>query len=191
MNRIFFLIAYIFVFSSCHTKEVNPGEPEAKDSSQQFLPVTAFIYTELKDIDSLPITPLKIVTINGKSDSIWMKKSDLKTFAQPFLQPTIDSATLGRFFKETSFVDQTLNAITFSYDPKTVLPDSLTIKRWDVYLNTRTQEFEKAYIEKEANNNGNREKLLLTWKAKHSCSITYIDEKAEKVIKEEKMIWKF
>jgi len=190
--RLLFLFLGALVFTSCHPKQVEADVPGEKvDSSQVFLPVTAFIYTELQDIDSLPITPMKVVTINGKTDSTWSKKEDLKAFARPFLENTIDSVTLGKYFKETSFVDETLDAITFSYDPKAAIPDSMPIRRWDVYLNPKTQEFEKAYIEKEISAGGNRQRLLLTWRAKNSCSITYIDEKTEKVIKEEKMVWKF
>lgn len=189
-NRFVLLVAGLFFLASCHNKKaVVPESQDNADSTRQFIPVTALIYSELSEMDSLPITPLMITKIKGKTDSVWGKKKDLQEFAQQFLEPIIDSATLGRYFKETSFLDQSIPALTFSYGPKGALPDTLSLRRWDVYLDAQTQAFQRAYFEKLVNNNGNLEKILMTWKAKSFCSIVHIDMKTDKVVKEEKMVW--
>lgn len=164
-----------------------------KDEVKQFIPVTDIIQSELNDIDSMPVTPVKIVTLKGKDDSVWMKKKDIRIFASPFLATTIDSAHLGKLFSEKSFFDQTVNAYTFSYDPILSLPDSITLKRWDVYVDPKTQKIQRIYILKQKDSIGITHTTQMTWKADHWCSITYIDEKQGKapIIKQEKMIWNF
>jgi hypothetical protein len=188
--RITLCVAGLFFLASCHNKEVVVQEPHEKvEAPQQFVPVTAFIRAELAEMDSLPITPLKITTVNGKTDTAWGKKKDLQEFAQQFLQPVIDTATLGKYFKETSFMDQSIPALTFSYDPKMPLPDTLSIRRWDVYLHPQSQAFQRAYIEKQLMENGHPQRVLMTWKAKSFCSVVQIDLKTEKVTREVKMAW--
>jgi len=187
----FILFAASLFLLACHNKETVVQQPQEKVDSvqpQQFIPVTAFILAEIGEMDSMPITPMRIIKENGKTDSAWGKKKDLLAFAQQFLQPAIDSS-LGKYFKETSFMDASIPALTFSYDPKAPLPDSLSIRRWDVYLHPQSQALQRAYFEKLVSNNGNPQKVLMTWKAKTYCSIVHIDMKTEKVVKEEKMIW--
>lgn len=165
-----------------------------KDSTQQsFFPVTGFILGQLKELDSLPVTPLKIVTANGKSDSLWLKREDIRVFVQPFLQPIIDTGNLRDLFTEKSFLDQTINAFTFSYDPSGLLPDTLKLKRWDVYVDPQKNRIKRIYLVKEEMVNGELQITQLTWKANQWCKITTIIEHANRApdIKEETMKWDF
>ena len=144
--------------------------------------------------DSLPITPLKIIRVDGKEDSVWMKKKDVRIFAQPFLQPKIDTANLGSLFTQKSFLDQTINAFTFSYDPVSTLPDTMQLKRWDVYIDPQKSKVKRIYMVKEIieKNTATKQTIQLTWMAAHWCKITTITEENNRSkIKEEKMIWDF
>lgn len=182
-----------FICSCGHQQTKIADVPDKKDEVKQFIPVTDIIQSELNDIDSMPVTPLKIITLNGKDDSVWMTKKDIRIFASPFLVSRIDSDHLGKLFSEKSFFDQTVNAYTFSYDPILSLPDSITLKRWDVYIDPKTQNIQRIYILKQKDSSGTTHTTQLTWKANHWCSITYIDEKKGKstAIRQEKMIWNF
>ena len=115
-----------------------------------------FLLGQLTEIDSLPVTPLKIVIDNDKRDSVWLKKKDIRPFAQPFLNPVIDSISMQNFFKESSFMDQTINAITLSYDPIKKLPDSMKLNHWDVYIDPQKNKVQRIYIVKEEIINGTR-----------------------------------
>ena len=156
-------------------------------------PVTQFLRAQLKELDTLPVTPLLLKTKNGKTDSIWMKRTDLRTNAQPFLSPEIDSATMNPFYKENSFLDQTINAYTFSYDPKKQLPDSIHLTHWDVYMNPQTNMVERIYMVKEKDSANQNITTQLTWLVNKWYSIrTITQSKGQKAeIKEEKMIWDF
>lgn len=195
-----FLSALIFIsllFVSCTQQQSQTPLQTEKDSTEDnsFFPVTQFILGELAQIDSLPVTPLKIITMNGKEDSTWMKNTDVRFFAQPFLQPQIDTANLKGFFAQKSFLDQTINAYTFSYDPVSTLPDTMQLKRWDVYIDPQKNKVKRIYMVKERreNNTTSKQTLQLTWMAAHWCKITTITEQENNppAIKEEKMIWYF
>ncbi len=131
--------------------------------SVNIFPVTSFLKAQLKELDTMPVTPLLVVTEKGKNDSTWLKRSDIRGNALHFLSPEIDSASMHSFYKENSFLDQTINAYTFSYDPKIQLPDSIHLTHWDVYMNPQTNSIERIYMVKEndsANQNITRQ---LTW----------------------------
>ena len=122
-----------------------------------------------------------------------MKKEDIRPFAQPFLSPEIDTSNFKNVFREKSFLDQTINAFTFSYDPIDKLPDSLQLRRWDVYIDPKKNTITRVYLIKEVAENGVLKTLQLTWKSDQWCKITTITEQAGKQpdIREELMKWDF
>ena len=196
MQRLISIVFFICVIaSSCSENETAAPKKTESDSTQNqtFFPVTEFIRGQLKEIDSLPITPVKIISYNGKEDSIWMKKEDIRPFAEPFLHPEIDTTNLKHLFTEKSFLDQTIDAFTFSYDPIDKLPDTLQLQRWDVYIDPKKGEVKRIYIVKQMNNNGDVQTQQLTWKANQWCKISTITERSGKQteIKEELMKWDF
>ena len=194
--RIFAVtLLIIFFFSRCSDTTTQTNELAGKDPAkkQSFFPVTEYIRGQLREIDSLPVTPLKIITTKGKQDSIWMKKEDIRHFAEPFLYPEIDTSNLKSLFTEKSFLDQTINAFTFSYDPIGALPDTLQLRRWDVYIDPKKNTIKRIYIIKEVTTNGVVQTLQLSWKSDQWCKITTITEQPGKKaeLKEELMKWDF
>ena len=194
-----FLSALVFIsilFVGCSQQQSQTPQQAAKDSAENnsFFPVTQFILGELAQIDSLPTTPLKITTVDGKEDSVWMKNKDVRIFAQPFLSPKIDTSNLKELFAQKSFLDQTINAFTFSYDPVSTLPDTLQLKRWDVYIDPQKSKVKRIYMVKEITekNTATKQTIQLTWMAGYWCKITTItEENNQPKIKEKKMIWNF
>jgi hypothetical protein len=187
-------VACIFFFS-CNGNNQQQPLTAVKDTAktQAFFPVTSFLLGQLNEIDSMPVTPVKITSINGKTDSVWMKKQDIRAFAQPFLTPVIDSTSFTNLFSEKSFLDQTINAVTLTYDPKTNLPDSMHLNHWDVYINPQKGTVQRIYMVKTQTANGENITTQLTWEANKWCSIRTITEenKLAPVVKEELMKWQF
>lgn len=194
-----FLSALFFIsllFTRCTQQQSQIPQKVTTDSTEanSFFPVTQFILGELAQVDSLPITPLQITMVDGKEDSVWMKTKDVRIFAQPFLHPKIDTSNLKGLFAQKSFLDQTINAFTFSYDPLSTLPDTMQLKRWDVYIDPQKSKVKRIYMIKEIikKNTATKQTLQLTWMAGHWCKITTItEENNHPKIKEEKMIWNF
>ena len=196
MQKLFlFLPAACFLFlSACHSGETaRPMASATVADSTNIFPVTSFLRAQLKELDTMPVTPLFVITKNGKDDSTWMQRTDIRKNAFPFLSPEIDSATMHLFFKENSFLDQTINAYTFSYDPKKTLPDSLNLTHWDVYMNPQTNSIERIYMVKEFDSANQSITRQLTWVVNKWYSIRTLTQTPgqEAEIKEEKMIWDF
>ena len=184
----------VFFLGACHNKETKQDQSVNNIvEAQSFFPVTEFLLGQLKEIDSLPVTPLKIIIDNDKRDSIWLKKNDIRTFAIPFLTPLIDSISLQNFFAEKSFMDQTINAVTLSYDAVKKLPDSMKLNHWDVYIDPQKGTVQRVYMVKEEIINGITVTTQLTWKVNKWCSIRTIEQqpKIAPRVKEEIMKWEF
>lgn len=201
MKLFVFIPLLLLLVCGCHNNnktEINNTNPEApapeavkKDS---FFPVTSFLKGQIRLLDSLPVTPLHTTTINNKTDSEWIKKEVLKTFLSPFLSPEIKETNLVNYFKETSFNDQTLNAITFTYDPLKTLPDSITLRHWDIYIDPETGKVTNIYIVKSIPDKSSIITLQLTWKTdKYAEIVRFLNQPDGniKLIKKDKFIWKF
>jgi hypothetical protein len=201
--RIPFLRVLFFLFvtgctnaSQQNSKETHsPSEPtitEAKKDS--FFPVTSFLKGQMIVLDSLPVTPLHTITMNNKTDSVWIKKGVLSSSLSVFLTPEIKENNLTEYFRETSFNDQTLDAITFTYDPVKKLPDSISLRHWDIYIDPETGKILKVYIVKEFKEKEKTIMQQLTWKTNSSAAInTLINTPGGKIQlqKAEKFIWNF
>ena len=200
MQKLFnsIYLTSLFFLYACHHKAANQHQyvttaDTATKESQSIFPVTEFLLGQLKQIDSLPVTPLKIVIDNDKRDSIWLKKKDIRPFAAPFLNPVIDSISMQNFFEEKSFMDQTINAVTLSYDPIRKLPDSMKLIHWDIYIDPQKNTVQRVYMVKEEIINEATITTQLTWKVNKECSIRIIEQQPKMApkVKEEILKWDF
>ncbi|MEO6329057.1 MAG: hypothetical protein ABIO55_09000 [Ginsengibacter sp.] len=193
VKNILILTLTGIIITGCENKKSIKTPPETSIQKNDFFPVTQYLQGQLREMDSLPITPLKITTLNGISDSVWLKKKDIRLFALPFLVPVIDSAQMHNYFSEKSFLDQTINAFTFSFDPLNQLPDSMEIKRWDIYIDPGNSKVKRIFIVKQLNKFKTPQIIQLIWKSGYYCQITTITEKNDTPpeIKQEKLIWNF
>ena len=196
MQKFFKLLVpvMVFMFSACSSGEKQgDGPKKIEDDNTSMIPVTEFLKGQLLEIDNMPVTPLKTVSVNGKRDSVWLKRDSIRPFAAPFLTPVIDSVSMARYFAGKSFLDQTVNAFTFSYDAKVKLPDSLHLTHWDVYVDPQKNTIQRVYIVKEQKIDGADVITQLTWQSNQWCSIRTITQAPgeDPRIKEEKLTWDF
>lgn len=199
MKSIFFVAMLGIAIIGCNSSS-NKALPAATQveieevKKDSFFPVTSFIKGQLLLLDSLQVTPLHTITINNKVDSIWIKKAGLPSLLSSFILPVIKETNLTNYFKETSFKDQTLNAITFTYDPIKALPDSIPLRHWDVYIDPETGKVTKVYMVKQFKE---KEKIItqqLTWKTDKWAMIVTLTNKLDGstlVLKKDKFIWDF
>jgi hypothetical protein len=113
---------------------------------------------------------------------------------QPFISQEITEDNLTSLFKQTKFNDQTVEAITFTYDPIASLPDSITIKHWDVYVHPETGKVKKVYLLKQLIKNEKKYTQQLTWQTDKWAKIVTILNKADgssEIESETKWIWDF
>ena len=197
MNKLLFILVFCCFVAGCgNDHKQMPAEVNttmnADTTDTAFFPVTAFLKGQMTELDSLPITPLFITIAQKKTDSVWLKKKAVMPLLQPFISAEINENNLTHFFKATKFNDQSVNAITFTYDPKIVLPDSIFIRHWDIYINPETGKINKVYIVKLLNDNGKTYTQQLIWQTNKWAKITTFIDKPDgniEIVKEEKLIW--
>ncbi|MES2430639.1 MAG: hypothetical protein V4556_06845 [Bacteroidota bacterium] len=195
---VVYLALLIPIFVACKQNKTNTSaaiETQSdKEKIDSFFPVTSFLKGQLAILDSLPVTPLRTIVVNDKTDSAWVKREELHSLLQPFFFTEIKETNLTDLFRETSFKDQSLNAITFTYDPKKRLPDSLLLTHWDVYINPEPGTINKIYMVKKGVENNKNYIQQLTWETDKWAKIVTIftDEKEKPLsIKEDKISWSF
>jgi len=185
-------IGLVVLFYSCTEQKQQDSQRQKPGSKKEymFFAVTDYIRGQLSEIDSLPITPLRIVSHKGWQDSVWMKKENIRPFAGPLLHPEIDSAYLNNFYEEKSFLDQTINSITLTYEPKN---DSADFKTIIIYIDPTKNKVTRIYLVKEIVGSTGNQTIQLTWKSNKWCKITTIIEQKDNPpdIKEEVMKWDF
>ena len=174
--KVIVRIAVSFVFFlACNNaprdRKTAPLKPEKENES--FFPVTDYIKGQIFEITAKGVTSVRYITIHDHTDSGWLNHEDLYEAFKEFLHPEIDSINMKELFTESKFLDQTINAFTFTYDAKGKLPDSMTLKHWDVYIDPETGKVKRIYMVK---NLGINKTLQLTWLGNKSCkSVTIID----------------
>ena len=158
------------------------NEEDSSLLNQNFFPVTTYIKGQLLDLKNEGINPIMHRIINNKKDSMWLKVEEVPTAVAPFLEPLIDSANLKDLFKETRFLDQTLNAYTFTYDPIGKLPENFELQHWDVYIDPETNRVTRIYILKKEKDGTI---VQLTWLSDKSCHMVWIKDKGKPVIEKD------
>ena len=179
MKLISILPAFLFILLSCNSgnkadsQKNTVADTQKKEAPEQaqFFPVTDFLKGQVTEIKSLGLNPVKITVKNKHEDSVWLKIEDLDEAFSVFLSPVIDSANLSGLFTEKKFLDQTINAFTFTYDPVKPLPDSFLLQRWDVYIDPELNTVRRIFIIKRTTDH---KTLQLTWQTKESCRIVTI-----------------
>ncbi len=189
MKQLVSLLLFGVCLQACHqaTKKDN-SHPELEEPIS-FFPVTSYIKGQIAGIDTYGLAPLKFDLSNDKKDSVWLKAEQFDAVFNPFLHPVIDSTNLIDLYEESKFADQTIDAFTFTYSAKNESDTSLELKRWDVYINTKTNNVQRVFIVKRS---GTKE-IQLTWQHDEWCSIRTIgkDAKGLAVVEKEELIkWK-
>lgn len=193
MKIFFSLIIPALFLLSCNNSSNSEVVIKEKTATQKqsFFPVTAFIKGELYELKTSGINPVKYITIGNHTDSSWLKLENIDEAVKEFLHPEIDSLNLVSLFTEKSFLDQSIGAITFTYDASGTLPDTMTLKHWDVYINPETGKVKRIYLVKDIS----QTKIMqLTWQCGKWCKITSIilDQNGSSAVeKEEKITWDF
>lgn len=183
MISILFLACNNEQHSGKQIKETEGIGTVKKDTLAVF-PVTDYLLGQIKVIEDLPVTPLQTFGEKEKVDSNWIKREDIRKLAAPFLTPVIDSASLNSYFSGNSFLDQTVNAVTFTYTALPEAPGDISLREINVYVDPQTNEVQRIYLVKEKGDTT----FQLTWKSGSWFSIRTIHGSD---ITEERVKWNF
>lgn len=196
MLRTIVILLVIVLFFSCKNRQnaaaretVQQEISNSNISKEPFFPVTNYLKGQISEIQKGGVNPLKYVTINNITDSSWVKMEDLGREVAPFLEPVIDSSNIAHLFSERKFLDQTINAYTFTYDPLGQLPDTFQLQHWDVYVDPVANEVKRIYIIKKTRDS---KIVQLTWQSDKWCRIvTIATDKNDKAAVEKEVLIKW
>lgn len=192
VNRI--LLATLIIVAACNSNTKNPVSKKSSvnpqiiinDTVSNFFPVTSFLKGEIYGIKTSGITPIKRTYTENQMDSVFLKETEFENNFSEFLSPIIDTSNLKNSFVEKRFLDETLNAFTFTYDPADGTKNSFAFTHWDVYVDPETNKVRRIYITKKVDE---ETKLLMTWQSGKWCEIITI--KKEAIMKKEKISWSY
>ena len=193
MRYVLYCIFAEYVLGSCSDSASPETKKQEKEPAkkQSFFPVTSYIRGQMYEIRTTGVNPLKYSTSNNHTDSAWLKIEELEEAVKEFLSPVIDSTNLVSLFTEKNFLDQTIAAYTFTYEPSGKLPDTMKLKHWDVHIDAETDKVKRIYMVKEISPS---KTLQLTWQGGKYCKIVSIitDKNGNSSVeREEKIIWDF
>ena len=120
----------------------------------EVFPVTDFLLGQVNEIAVMPVTLLKITNQGNHQDSQWISRDSIHKLSIPFLFPVIDSAHFNKNYSAHSFLDQTVNAFTFTYDAIKSSSDTFPLTHVDVYIDPESKKVQRIYMIKEKINEG-------------------------------------
>jgi len=171
MNKWFYLIS-VFAFLSCKdNKTEDPVFPDfdypadTESAGENYFPVTDYILGQISEIRTTGINPMRITG----NDTVWIKVEDLEKEFSDFLDPVIDNSNMIETYKESRFLDQTLNSYTLLYEPREPGKEQ-RLQEWVVYVDPDKGTVRRIYIRK--NEKGKTQ--LLNWEGNKWCKVTVI-----------------
>lgn len=154
------------ILFSCGSPE-NAAQEEASKAEAAYFPVNDYISSQIKKVDSLQLPVTRYYSGSDSKDTVALSLEDFRAQATPFLQEDISLEPLKSKYQESSFADQSIPSITFTYHTK---DSSLPIKRVDVVLKpdpVMTDQVKSVYIEKVYQKGDTLVNEKLFWKADH------------------------
>jgi hypothetical protein len=189
MRILFLMIGLVAtsVLSSCSNSQNNTAQQQ--DSA--YFPVNAYIYTQLRLLDSLQLPVTRYYTSLKGGDTTALSIAETIAQASPFLEQDISVAPLKYHYKESSFADESIPSITFNYQTQ---DSTLPLKRVDIVLKpdpVKSDKVKSIYMEKLYQKLDTLVSEKLYWRADHYYQIIYTKQGAgaDPVISQLKVVW--
>lgn len=176
--------------TGCKSRTAPAGgsQQDTSVADKEYYPITAYIQSQLRWLDSVPLAVIKYTTINRQTDTSIIEKENFNTIAGKLFSPDISDSPLKDQYNEVSFIDESLGTVSLTY---AATNDSALVRKADVLLTQSNTTVSTIYIEKiyRATDSTVTQKIL--WTANKSCLVTTITRRTgipEKVA-EEKYVW--
>jgi hypothetical protein len=181
-----FILAFMLKLAACQSDSTN--QQETKQDNKDFYPVRAYFTQELKELDSLPVAVFLYRESTLDRDTTIVDKSEFRRMVEKLSLPDITIDPLKKKYRETVYMDNTLNLITLSYstdDP------ALEIQKIDVYVSPETDRVKNIYMEKRSASGDSTILQKMVWTSGKQFQVTRIitAQGQEEKIMQEKYSW--
>ncbi len=180
----------IFLFAGACQNSPDLVPAAGTDSTKNFFPVTDYLRSEIRYVDSMPLAIIAYHIQGGKTDSAFIQAPAFNQLAKEFLPPELDSPAFEKNFSEVSFYDQTTNSLTFTYTAKN---NTSGLRRVDVIAAQRSgfDRVKSIYMEETVNNNDSLITKKMYWRPRKSFLVlTILQTKGQpKKNKQLKVVW--
>ena len=127
MKKLVLIVMGCYLFG-CNN---NAQQTSMEQDNQDFFPVNSFLRGQVYEVDSLKLPVYKYSTVDNKTDSVLLSSEEFDFLAEEFMKADINDPAIKKFYKETSFADQSIPNITFTYS---TLNKDLPLQRLDVII---------------------------------------------------------
>ena len=191
--KLYFLLSIIWmgaILSGCKPG-TTPVAGSGQDTSivhKEYDPITGYIKSQLRWLDSVPLAVIKYTTINLRTDTSIIEKKDFNAIAEQLFLPDISVLPLKEQYDEVSFIDASLGTISLTYAARN---DTALVRKADVLLNQTNTAVSTIYIEKASQLSGSTVTQKILWTANKSCLVTTITQKTgtPERVTEERYVW--
>lgn len=175
--RRYFLLLIVLSAAACHQNKKKDTQTEKQDV--EIFPVTSFIEGQIHLVDSLQLPTLKYITANNRTDSSLISLEEFRQLAGEFLHPDISDPKFSNAYKESSFADQSIKGVTFTYSTQ---DKDLEIQRVDVLVTpspVMSDKVRSIYMEKQIAAGDTIVYKKLYWRADKNFQIITTKQKGE------------
>lgn len=187
-TAICFVLLLQLIVACRHDAKNQYDQPPVNNSN--FFPVLDFLKSEIHYVDSLPLGITQYHTANGRTDTAYIQAAAFNILAQQFVPSQLEPSFFTRSFSETSFMDQTMQLVTFTYAAKH--PED-TVKRIDVLANPSggNNQVKSIYLEKRYDSSNVRIVQKMYWKARRNFLVVTTRQASGKsaLVDQLKVVW--
>jgi hypothetical protein len=182
------LLAGVLSAMACNNNRPNTKQVEP---AGDFFPIAAFLNEQIKKIDSLQLPIASYYKEPAQADTLPMDIATFKKLSQEFIEADISNPAVKKWYKESSFADQSIPSVNLTY---LATNPSLPVQRIDVVIKPDPVSDDKVssiYIEKISKAADTVITKKLYWKADKNFQVFTAKEKSgmKPVITQLKVVW--
>jgi hypothetical protein len=189
MKKYVAFILIAFVSGSACKNRIKKNEIADVDK-KNFFPVADYIQSEINYVDSLPLGIIKYTIHGNKADSVYIQSAEFNAIAKDFICADLNQNVFESEFSESSFIDQTTQAATFTYSTKNI---KLELRRVDVIatVSEGSDKVSSIYLEKTTHKNDTLILKKLLWRTRKSFKIVTSKQFSNQspVVEQLKVVW--
>ncbi len=147
MKKLILIPCSCWLFACTNNVKPTDTDPAILSQDHEFFPVNAFLKGEVNEVDSFKFPVRKYNTVNSQTDSVLISPEEFHLLASEFTKYDINNPSIKKFYKETSFADQSIPNVTFNYSTRN---KDLPLQRMDIIVNpdpVLSDQVKSVYIE--------------------------------------------